>query len=200
MAEIGSVPAIGAVAAVVLAAGLSRRYGPDSKLHAELGGKFLALHIADTLCHMGFGHRIAVCQPDDPLGPAFRARGFDVVLNPDSGRGMASSLALGVTAAREAGSEAVLICLADMPFVSAAHLMGLVDALDGESDIVASATAVSDVPPTPPAIFGKAHFTALAGLTGDKGARSLLGEARIVVAPAQMLADFDTPDDFSATR
>ena len=75
---------------------------------------------------------------------------------------MSSSLALGMKAVTTA--EKALICLADMPNVSAGHL----NALIGESataEIVASGSV--DGPPTPPAIFSRRYFSRLAALEGD---------------------------------
>lgn len=182
-------------AAIVLAAGLSRRYGSESKLLAPLRGKPLALHIADTLAGMSLFGLIAVCQEGDVLGAEFEARGFTVVTNPDSARGQASSLALGVKEAEALDAEAALICLADMPFVSEGHLAAVLDAAE-TTDIVASSIA-GQAAPTPPAVFSHPHFPALLALEGDKGARSLLAQARLIEAPAGELADFDTPGDFA---
>src|SRR5690606_29186560 len=87
-------------AAVLLAAGLSRRYGAVGKLVADFQGKPLARHAAETLCALPLARRIAVCRAgDDDLAAMLSGLGFTVVRNPDTARGMASSLALGVEAA-----------------------------------------------------------------------------------------------------
>lgn len=178
-------------AVVLLAAGLSRRYGAVGKLVADYRGKPLALHIADTLSGVRLSQRIAVCRSgDDDLSALLRDRGFTIVLNPDTARGLASSLALGIKAVR---TDAAIVCLADMPNVSARHLNALIDA--GRADGVAT-SATADGPPTPPAYFGRAHFADLMGLEGDKGARGLVGDAQRVIASPGELTDFDTPADF----
>lgn len=178
-------------AAVLLAAGLSRRYGAAGKLVARYRGKPLALHAADTLGAVALSQRIAVCRSgDDDLAALLRGRGFDVVLNPDAARGMASSLALGIEAVT---SDAAVVCLADMPNVSAGHIRAVIEA-GRRSGIAAS--AVEGGPPTPPAYFARGHFAMLTALEGDKGARGLLGGAPLVVASAGELADVDTPADF----
>lgn len=178
-------------AVVLLAAGLSRRYGAVGKLVAAYRGKPLALHIADTLNAVALSQRIAVCRSgDEDLVALLHDRGFTVVLNPDAARGMASSLALGIEAV---SADAAIVCLADMPNVSVGHLNALI-AAGRTADIVASSTEGG--PPTPPAYFGRAHFPALLALEGDMGARPLLANAVRIVAPADELADFDTPADF----
>ena len=179
-------------ALVLLAAGLSRRYGPVGKLVATYRGKPLALHIADTLNALPLSQRVAVCRSgDDDLATLLAGRGFTIVLNPDTARGMSSSLALGIEAVGAA--DKALICLADMPNVSVAHLSALL-AASATADIVASAT--ENGPSTPPAIFSRIHFHALTTLEGDRGARALLGNAPRIIAPAAELADVDTPADF----
>jgi molybdenum cofactor cytidylyltransferase len=180
-------------AVVLLAAGLSRRYGAVGKLVANYRGKPLALHIADTLNAIALSQRIAICRSgDDDLAALLRGRGFTVVLNPDTARGMSSSLALGIEGV--AAADAALICLADMPNVSVAHLNALIDASRNDTTV---ASATQGGPPTPPAIFPKTRYPELLALEGDKGARALLGNAQLVLASAEELADFDTPQDFS---
>jgi molybdenum cofactor cytidylyltransferase len=179
--------------AVLLAAGLSRRYGGAGKLVAEFRGKPLVLHAAGTIAALPFSRRLAVCRSgDDELAAMLDQLGFVVVRNPDPAQGMASSLALGVAAAGE--PEALVIALADMPLVTAAHLRMLVDRL-ALGSIVASVARDSDAP-TPPAAFSRPYLPDLLRLTGDKGARHLLQGADLVVAPEGTLADFDTPEDF----
>jgi len=178
-------------AVVLLAAGLSRRYGAVGKLVADYRGKPLALHIADRLGELAPSQRIAICRSgDEDLAALLRGRGFSIVLNPDTARGMASSLSLGIAAIV---SDAAIVCLADMPNVSGRHLRGLIEA--GRRAGLA-ASAVADGPPMPPAYFGRAYFADLMALEGDRGARGLLGGAPRVVASAEELADVDTPADF----
>lgn len=181
---------------MVLAAGLSRRFGADDKLLADFGGQPLAQHCAETLSRLDFAHHIAVCHDSPLLTTMFARSGFSVLINPDSAQGQASSLALGVAEAAKQDTQFVLICLADMPFITAEHLLRLLDALDQSPNGIAASAAHPQGPPTPPAIFAAQHFPELTTLTGDQGARHLLRQANIVVAPQGELADFDTPADF----
>ncbi len=179
--------------AVLLAAGHSRRYGGAGKLVAGFRGRPLALHAAGTIAALPFARRLAVCRSgDDNLAAMLEVEGFVVVRNPDPAQGLASSLALGVEAAGE--PEALVICLADMPLVTAAHLTTLVERVTPEG-IVAS-VAHDGATPTPPAAFARGYLPELKRLTGDRGARHLLQRADLVVAPEGTLADFDTPEDF----
>ena len=174
------------VAALVLAAGESRRFGSDKLLH-ELDGVPLAAYVASSLKALPFGWRLAVTTPS--RAPLFD--GYEILDNPNPSRGMGSSLAIGAWRAMALGAEAMLVCLADMPFVSRAHLMALVDA---KADVVAT---VADGVRSPPVLFAARYFAELTSLTGDHGARHLLRDAIAVEAPAQMVRDFDEPADFS---
>jgi molybdenum cofactor cytidylyltransferase len=180
------------VAAVVLAAGLASRFGSDKLLH-PYAGKPLAAHIADTLAAMPLTWRIAIVPPaPSPRRELFAERGFELVTNPEPREGMGASLALGAQRAMEWGAEALLVCLADMPNVTGAHLMALI-AASGDSDAVASGF---DNSRGPPAVFARRLFPDLSAITGDHGARHLLAGARLVAAPDTLARDFDTREDF----
>lgn len=185
--------AIERTSVVLLAAGLSRRYGAVGKLVANYRGKPLALHLARTLAEFAFERRIAVCRSgDDDLASLLQAENFEVVRNADPARGQSSSLALGVSAA--GNPEALLVCLADMPLVTASHIRTLIAQADADGMMGSSET--DGGPPMPPAVFGRAYLQQLQQLQGDKGARELLRNAKSLIAPAGTLADFDTAEDF----
>lgn len=178
---------------VLLAAGLSRRYGAVGKLVADYRGRPLAVHAAATIGALPFARRIAVCRTgDDDLAAMLEQQGFGVVRNPDTARGLASSLAIGVEAA--GAPEAVVVCLADMPLISGGHVRALVERVT-PGGIVASVTDPREAP-TPPAAFSREYLPELLRIEGDKGARHLLQIAERVVAPEGSLVDFDTPEDF----
>lgn len=180
------------IAAVVLAAGAATRFGSDKLLHLYRG-KALAAHIADTLLALPLSHRLAVCPAGDAArAVVFTRRGFEVVANDDPSRGMGSSLALGASRAIELGADRLLVCLADMPHVTAAHLRALI-AAGATSDVAATE---SNGTRSPPALFAAALLPALARLSGDRGARELLRQATVIEVSADLVRDFDQPGDF----
>jgi molybdenum cofactor cytidylyltransferase len=107
---------------------------------------------------------------------------------------MGRSVALGVAAARGIELDAVVIALADMPCVSAAHVLRLLGAAEGPGDVVASSSGGTR---SPPALFGRAHFEALETLDGEAGARALILGGRAVVAAPEELIDIDTLQDLA---
>ncbi|MBW4331196.1 nucleotidyltransferase family protein [Stakelama sp. CBK3Z-3] len=177
------------VALLLLAGGRSRRFGDADKLSVDLNGVPLGLHAANALSALPFAARIAVVG-----GTALRFPGFETVHNDAPEAGMSRSLALGVAAARAADPQAVLVMLADMPFVSADHVRRVLAAGDGATALVASSAGDTAMPP---ALFGADYFDALETQSGDKGARHLLRTAHIVTTAPGELADIDTPEDLA---
>jgi molybdenum cofactor cytidylyltransferase len=178
------------IVAVVPAAGLARRFGSD-KLLARWHGRPLAAHIADTLAGMGL-RRVAVCpRGNEARARLFADRGFEIVWNDDPAAGLGPSLALGAKRAIELGAGAMLVCLADMPGVTAEHLRRLIDALQRGSAVATEANGVR----TPPAMFSSERLPGLTRLRGDHGGRGLLGDATTIDAPAELVRDVDTISD-----
>ena len=118
------------------------------------------------------------------------------VVNQEWSKGLASSLATGLSAVLEdATCDGVLVTLADQPLVDAAALKRLVVAFGGERRIVAS--SYNDTIGVP-AIFGREHIDALMGLTGDAGAGSWLRSrsSEVTCVPLDAAAiDIDTLSD-----
>ncbi|MDP5277765.1 nucleotidyltransferase family protein [Sphingomonas sp. DG1-23] len=180
-------------ALILLAAGRSRRFDGD-KLAEPFLDKPLAYHVVTALENVPFLTRIAVVS-DTSLD--FAALGYRVEENPDPSLGQARSLCHGVTIAREAGAEAVLVALADMPRVTATHVYRMFDAADGAGTIVASSDGVQ---PRPPALFGRDLFDDLLDLKGDEGARELIKRGHHVVTSPAELVDVDTRADLEELR
>lgn len=174
------------LALVLLAGGQSARFG-GPKLLAPLGSKPLAFHAAEMLAALPFAARYAVIGPDVP---DLAALGYSCVALEPPGAPQARSLALGVAAAQAGGAQAVLVALADMPFVPEAHIRALVGAFDGDR-IATSADGVT----MPPALFGAAHFAALAALDGDRGGAARLKGAPAIALDATLALDIDRPED-----
>lgn len=177
-------------AAIVLAAGLSRRFGADNKLLAPFRGRPLAGHVAAALRAVPFSGRIAVCACPEVA----RLFADCEIVSPDADApAQSASLAAGLARARALGADRVTIVLADMPFVSAG-LIAEVGALAGR---LGAACAHDGTRRAPPAAFTARHFAALAALSGDQGAgqmlRALPPEALVAASPG-ILADIDTPD------
>jgi molybdenum cofactor cytidylyltransferase len=178
------------VAAALLAAGAGTRFG-GNKLEAMLGDEMLGLHAARTLVGLGCGHRFAIHDPaHGAFAHALNDLGFTCIDNVAPEKGLSHSLALAANAALDTDATHMLVCLADMPFVTAQHLAALM----GRRGDQIIASAIGDVR-LPPALFPRACWPDLIELTGDAGARPLLRDAIAIQGSSDMLADIDTRAD-----
>lgn len=157
----------------------------------------LGLHAAATLANMDFDDRIAVVSSDgSECVPLWSDLGFRTLINPQARSGMGTSVALAARHAQESGADGLLVCLADMPFVSESLLGQLVAAFcGGDSSEILCATDADKR--TPPALFGSRHFGTLTGLAGDSGARKLIAEAKVIAANPHELVDIDTREELA---
>lgn len=105
------------VAAVVPAAGESRRFGAW-KLLADVGGVPMIERTIGSLLEAGVERVVVAIRAGDafPDAPAFRDPRVTTVVNADPARGMFSSIQAGLALA---GGAVVLVLPADMPFVAA---------------------------------------------------------------------------------
>jgi molybdenum cofactor cytidylyltransferase len=182
---------ISAIAAVLLAAGESRRYG-SAKLAADLAGIPVVHHAALTIRALPFARHIAVVSHDD-YGLA--ALGFELVRVSSDAQPMSASLAAGLASITDPAIEGALVALGDTPFVSADHLIRLAATFDG-SRIASKANGVV----MPPAIFGRSYWQKIASIEGDLGARSLLQDAMCLGVGDNSLFDIDTLADIECAR
>lgn len=187
-----------AIFAAVLAAGTASRFG-STKLAVALDGIALiqrAVNAASDVC----GDRFVTVLGHEPTAvlKAMDSRSGFVVVNDDHAEGMGGSIAVAARAA-EKSAAAMLLILADQPLVTSQHLNALIDEWSGADDeIVATAFAGTEGPPT---LFPRGAFDALCRLGGDVGARALLRDGRFRVKTVRFEAaavDIDTPADLDA--
>lgn len=173
-------------AGLLLAAGASRRFGAADKLLATLHGRPLIEYAAAAMRNAGLDRRFAVIA-----NPDLRRYLTDFhIVQIDPGT-QSDSLRAGLAAAGQ--PDRLLIALADMPDVTAAHLdRVLVRTRDDRP-----AASRGDGRPMPPACFPQAWLRRLAMLAGDRGAGHLIRDlpAAALVQAKGLLADIDRPDD-----
>ena len=191
------------VAALVLAAGRSRRMAPLNKLLvtdnngvpmiARVVDNVLASHARPVIVVTGHEReRIEEAMANRPVLIA-HADGY--------AEGLSSSLKAGL-AALPPDVEGVIICLGDMPLVSSAMIDRLLAAFDPEE-------GRAIIMPTfrgkqgNPMLWAKEFLPTMASLTGDVGARHLSAKhadrmVEVEMADDAVLRDFDTTDALKA--
>jgi molybdenum cofactor cytidylyltransferase len=185
-------------AVVLLASGLSRRFGWRDKLMTPLRGRPLLDHAASELSSLNPLARIAVC-PSNKSGIAERlADRFVIAVNKKPSEGLGTSIAVGAQVAQQFRPDAVVFCMADMPFVEKDLVLDLVDNIGGPNDVKIVHAGGTDGA-RPPTAFHASCLPLLQQLGGDEGARHLLTDPTLAVrainAPKPMLMDVDTQED-----
>lgn len=178
------------VAAVVLAAGASRRLGRP-KQTVVLGGETLVERAVRMAFEAGLSPVIVVVR--DGWITGLRERGCEVVVNVHADEGMASSIRCGVERASDLHVDGVVVMACDQVALRAEHLRSLV----GEGGRVTGSGYAGRV--GIPAYFPAASFVDLLELQGDVGARALLRGAAAVVEESLAL-DVDTEADLEQGR
>ncbi len=196
-------PAEGGIAAVLLAAGASRRFGEDNKLLAQIDGRTLLERIVNALTIAGISDIVVVTGYDRAgVEAALRGRPVRFVHNASWESGMGSTIAAGV-AALDADVIGCLIVPGDMGLLPPVLVSDLVAAFqDRKHKCIVYPTLGGEQ--RNPVLWPRRHFGALLALPPDKGAKALLqlvaAECVPVVADAAAISDIDTPADLEAAR
>lgn len=192
-------------AVLLLAAGLSRRFGEDDKLLASWRGKPLLAWTLARLAELPCNTKVAVVGPADTARVALlESTGFHCVVNLTPEAGMGSSIACGAAFLKHTppgDTPGLFLCLADMPRVSLALFERLHASLAGDP-LTRVVVPVHAGRRGHPVLFAHACLPELALLAGDTGARSVVhaageGLREVPWEDDSVLLDLDTPADFA---
>ena len=175
------------VAAVVLAAGGSTRFGKPKQFALFQGETFVRRIVARAI-EAGCAP-VVVVTGEDSAQIALELTRFTVAIsmNPDWQSGLGSSIVVGIRNAMNLAPDldAAVLLTCDQPFVTAAVLTQLMQfRLTTGKPIIASAYAETL---GIPALFDRSCFPDLLRLKGDSGAK------KIILARAQDVASFNFP-------
>jgi molybdenum cofactor cytidylyltransferase len=192
------------IAAIVLAAGRSSRMGSANKLLADVSGlPMVRRAVEGAIASQAKPVVVVTGNEQGKMQAALRGCKVTFVHNASFTEGMSTSLQTGL-AALPANVDGVLVCLGDMPLVTATALDRLIAAfnpLEGRAICVPTWNGKRGNP----VLWDRRFFPAMAELAGDVGAKHLIGEhADLVVEVAMsddaVLTDIDTPDALAALR
>ena len=192
------------VGAVILAAGQSRRMGAVNKLLADVDGLPMVTHIVDAAQASKAAPIVVVTgHESDRVRTALAGKDVVFVDNPDYAEGLSTSLRRGLNAL-PADVDGAVICLGDMPNVTAGHLDRLIDAFSPEAGrsvcVPTSAGKRGN-----PVLWARRYFREISEVAGDVGARHLIGAHEEAVHEVEMpdagvLLDLDTPEALAEHR
>ena len=181
--------------AVILAAGASTRFGSPKQLVRLAGEPVLHRAIANAAFVAGHSVTVVLGAHVQEIAPALRQSAASVVVNRNWEEGLASSIRAAVHSA-PAGSEGLLLLLADQVAVTADDLKRLFAAWRRHPVLIAA--ALHGGAPGLPAIFPRWTFADLLQLRGEQDVRLAIRRNvdQLVRVPMQNAAiDLDTPED-----
>jgi molybdenum cofactor cytidylyltransferase len=185
------------VGALVLAAGQSRRMGTLNKLLIEIDGVPMVRWVVEMLRQSKVDPIVVVTGHEhERIAAALKDLGVTLAHNPEFAQGLSTSLKVGI-AALSGDVDGALVCLGDMPRVTAAEvdrLIGAFNPVEGRGIVVPTLNGKRGNP----VLWSKRFFPEMSQVAGDVGARHLIGAYPEMVAEVEMagdgvLTDIDTP-------
>jgi molybdenum cofactor cytidylyltransferase len=190
------------VAAVVLAAGRSRRMAPHNKLLVpDRTGKPMIARVVDNVLSSGARPVLVVLgHQAEEVEKLLAGKPVRFVQAPDYAEGLSASLKAGI-AAVPPDSAAAIVCLGDMPLVTGRmidRLLAQYDPTEGRRIVLPTFRGKQGNP----MLWDRSFFPEILAITGDSGARFLLGKhlesvAEVEMADDAVLRDFDTTESLS---
>ena len=180
-------------AALILAAGAGTRFGSTKQL-VTIDHKPMLQWVIDSVNEI-CPNAIYSVIGSDAASLRNQIVGTHFIHNKQWSAGLGGSIALGVNRLKS-DFERIFILLADQPLVRAKHLQQLMAVYDDQHIVCSRYGDSLGVP----AIFGRKHFAALTGLTGDTGAKAMLTQLQPPppsICLEGILEDIDTVDDLA---
>jgi molybdenum cofactor cytidylyltransferase len=182
------------IAGILLAAGLSTRFGRQ-KLLQPYRGELLVRKTARCFLDAGLQPVVAVVSNSPAFVDALAGLPVTMVENPSPEDGVSSSIAIGLRALPET-SSAALIGVADQPYLTVEAVEELLDAFVPGRIVV---PRFGDHRGNPP-VFDRRFFRDLMQLRGDRGGQVVVNahpEAVVEVSLAEEIGDdVDRPEDW----
>jgi len=186
-----------ATAGLILAAGRGSRFG-GRKMLALVDGRPMLQHVLDLAAAAALEPVVVVIGEDAAeIESAMTWRGEIRVRNEDPGRGLSSSVRLGLEAL--AGAERVLVLLGDQPYLGLENVSVITaSSRDPARPIVVPRYA--DGKPGNPVLLEREAFTLAAALEGDRGMSQLFRDNPGLVRRLELAGsnpDIDRAEDLA---
>ncbi|MBU2581017.1 MAG: nucleotidyltransferase family protein [Alphaproteobacteria bacterium] len=188
------------VAAIILAAGSSRRFGEPNKLLAGFSGRPLIRIAVDCALRSGATEVLVVIRPNDSgVAAAIADLPVRVLVNPQHAEGIGASIACAVSCLPQA-IDGALIMPADMPWMEPALLDALIARFDEAKGDAIVYPVTAGGKQRNPVLWPRRHFRDLWSLDPGRGARTLISASntlKITVKTGndRVFRDIDSPED-----
>ncbi len=193
---------MGKVSAIILAAGEGRRMGALKQL-LPLGDSTILEKTVDNITASTVDETVVVLgYRSEEIKARLAEKPVKVVVNPEFKAGMSTSIAAGVKAV-SAGTEAVLIVLADQPFITTSLIDSLINEYKNQNKGII--IPIFQGRRGHPVIFSLRYKAELLALNGDIGAREVISNhaediLEVEVDSRSIALDIDTPEDYQALK
>jgi molybdenum cofactor cytidylyltransferase len=188
------------IAALVLAAGRSRRFGPGNKLLADLEGAPVLARTLAAVSAAGFKQTLVVTGQDHAALIDVLQRFRVQIVSCAAGEGMGASIAASV-AMLAADIDGLAIIPGDMPLVTPQTLQTLLQTFTAHAGSSIVYAADRDGTQRNPVFWPRSYVPQLAALKGDRGAKFLISDAIAVrISDTNELLDVDDPADLVKAR
>lgn len=190
------------IAVVILGAGRSRRMAPHNKLLVtdKAGKPMIARVVDNVLSSHGRPILVVTGHQAEQVEQALGGRPVRYVHAADYAEGLSASLKAGISAVPPECAAAI-VCLGDMPLVTGRmidRLMSMYDPDEGRLIVLPTFRGKQGNP----MLWDKRFFPEILGISGDSGARFLIGKHTEAVCEVEMaddavLRDFDTTESLA---
>ena len=180
----------GPVAGIILAAGMSKRFGKTKQLH-KLGGSTILSRVIDASIRsdldavfLVLGHESEAVRTS--LGDRLMDPRLSIIENPDYAMGMSTSLQAGLRAAMERFLS-IMVLMGDQPLLNPGAINHILRAFkSSDRDICAPVYKGKMMPPI---CIGSRFYEEILKIRGDMGAREVLKNNPEAVLPVDMEGD-----------
>ena len=184
------------MAAVILAAGASSRFGQPKQLLDFHGKPFIRV-VAETAIQAGLSPVVVVSGSSaDQVSACLNGLALQVVYNQDWQTGQSTSVKVGLEHLPRSVGGAIFL-LADQPQVSVELIRALVERHSQDLPPILAPYVFDER--ANPLLFDRATFSALQTISGDTGGRAIFSKFSpryLNWYDRRLLLDVDTPDDY----
>ena len=188
-------------AIVVLAAGSSSRMGQTKQLLPLMNTTLLRYTVSEALSATN-DVVVVLGANDEMIRENLKNVPVDIVHNSEWQQGMSSSIKSGVSFLTEQKSpDAIIIMVADQPFVSSSLLIDMMAAYERSGKMIVACSYSKTV--GVPVLFDKSFFDLLMNMEGQTGAKQIIADnmnlTQTVAFPKGNI-DIDTKEDYETFK
>ncbi len=190
------------IAAIILAAGGSRRMTEKNKLLEEVNGRPMIAQVISTALSSHLDPVIVVLGYEaNKIRHSISDLNYTHVLNSNWEKGMSTSIVVGISALDNNCAGAMII-LGDMPLITVDELKLFIEKFEsyhGDKIIYPVFNKIQGNP----VIFPSKYFNKLKDLSGDQGAKAIINKhnsIEIEIGSESVLIDIDTKEDLNLIK